>query len=280
MRIFIYDFEVFAYDWLVVFMDFQTSEFFIFHNDPEAVLEFMDDGAIYIGFNSKAYDQYIMKAVCGGCEPDEIKELNDYLIEGHNGWEHPLMQQIRYWFNNVDIRDDTQQGLSLKAIEGHLGLSVEESTIDFNIDRPLTESELAELIHYCKHDVEATAELVRRRKSYLQTKLNIGRMVGLDDVKALSMTNAKLTAAFLKAQRPNKPWTDERQYQYPANLKREYVPQEVFDFFDRMKDPTIPDDTLFKSKLKLEIGGTPTVVGFGGIHSAIPNCICGEVKDP
>ena len=190
------------------------------------------------------------------------------------------MQQIRYWFNNVDIRDDTQQGLSLKAIEGHLGLSVEESTIDFNIDRPLTESELAELIHYCKHDVEATAELVRRRKSYLQTKLNIGRMVGLDDVKALSMTNAKLTAAFLKAQRPNKPWTDERQYQYPANLKREYVPQEVFDFFDRMKDPTIPDDTLFKSKLKLEIGGTPTVVGFGGIHSAIPNCICGEVKDP
>lgn len=280
MKIYIYDFETLMWDWIVVYQDFDTGEFTVFHNDNEGVLGFMSDDAIYIGFNSKSYDQYIMKAVCGGCENDEIKELNDYLIAGNNGWEHPLMQQIRYWFNNVDIRDDTQQGLSLKAIEGHLGLSVEESTIDFNIDRPLTESELAELIHYCKHDVEATAELVRRRKSYLQTKLNIGRMVGLDDVKALSMTNAKLTAAFLKAQRPNKPWTDERQYQYPANLKREYVPQEVFDFFDRMKDPTIPDDTLFKSKLKLEIGGTPTVVGFGGIHSAIPNCICGEVKDP
>ena len=280
MKIYIYDFETLMWDWIVVYQDFDTGEFTVFHNDNEGVLNFMSDDAIYIGFNSKSYDQYIMKAVCGGCENDEIKELNDYLIAGNKGWEHPLMQQIRYWFNNVDIRDDTQQGLSLKAIEGHLGLSVEESTIDFNIDRPLTESELAELIHYCKHDVEATAELVRRRKSYLQTKLNIGRMVGLDDVKALSMTNAKLTAAFLKAQRPNKPWTDERQYQYPANLKREYVPPEVFDFFDRMKDPTIPDDTLFKSKLKLEIGGTPTVVGFGGIHSAIPNCIRGEVKDP
>lgn len=251
-------------------MDFQTGEFFIFHNDPEAVLEFMDEDAIYIGFNSKAYDQYIMKAVCGGCEPDEIKELNDYLIEGHNGWEHPLMQQIRYWFNNVDIRDDTQQGLSLKAIEGHLGMSVQESTVDFNIDHPLTEDELQETIFYCKHDVEATAELVRKRKSYLQNKLHLGRIKHLSDAKSLSMTNAKLTACYLDAQRPNRPWTDEREYQYPTNLLREYIPQEVFDFFDRMHDPTIPDDVLFKSKLKQDVYGCPTVLAYGGIHGAIP----------
>ena len=251
-------------------MDFQTGEFFIFHNNPEAVLEFMDDDAIYIGFNSKAYDQYIMKAVCGGCEPDEIKELNDYLIEGHNGWEHPLMQQIRYWFNNVDIRDDTQQGLSLKAIEGHLGMSVQESTVDFNIDHPLTEDELQETIFYCKHDVEATAELVRKRKSYLQNKLHLGRIKHLSDAKSLSMTNAKLTACYLDAQRPNRPWTDEREYQYPTNLLREYIPQEVFDFFDRMHDATIPDDVLFKSKLKQDVYGCPTVLAYGGIHGAIP----------
>ena len=270
MRIFIYDFEVFAYDWLVVFMDFQTDEFFIFHNDPEGVLEFMDDDAIYIGFNSKSYDQYIMKAVCGGCEPDEVKELNDYLISGHNGWEHPLMQQIRYWFNNVDIMDDMQKGLSLKAIEGHLGMSVQESTVDFNIDHPLTDEELQETIFYCKHDVEATAELVRKRKSYLQNKLHLGRIKHLDDAKSLSMTNAKLTAAYLDAQRPNRPWTDEREYQYPPNLLREYIPQEVFDFFDRMHDPAIPDDVLFKSKLKQDVYGCPTVLAYGGIHGAIP----------
>ena len=233
-------------------------------------MEFMDDDAIYIGFNSKAYDQYIMKAVCGGCEPDEIKELNDYLIEGHNGWEHPIMQQIRYWFNNVDIRDDTQQGLSLKAIEGHLGMSVQESTVDFNIDHPLTEDELQETIFYCKHDVEATAELVRKRKSYLQNKLHLGRIKHLSDAKSLSMTNAKLTACYLDAQRPNRPWTDEREYQYPTNLLREYIPQEVFDFFDRMHDHTIPDDVLFKSKLKQDVYGCPTVLAYGGIHGAIP----------
>ena len=271
MNINIYDFEVTAYDWLVVFQDYGTGEFTVFHNDNEGVLNFVNDDTIYIGFNTKEYDQFIMKAVCGGCEPDEIKELNDYLIHGGRGWEHPLMQEIRYWFNNVDIRDDTQQGLSLKAIEGHLGMSVQESTVDFNIDHPLMDAELDEMIFYCKHDVEATRELVKTRKSYLQGKLNVGRMAGLDDAKSLSMTNAKLTAAFLKAQKPNKPWTDEREYQYPENLKREYIPQEVFDFFDRMKDPSIPDEVLFKSKLKLKIGEAIATIGYGGIHLGIPN---------
>ena len=257
-------------------MDYQTGAFIEYHNDNAAVREFMDgegDDAVFIGFNSKAYDQFIMKAVCGGCDNEEIKTVNDFLISGRNGWEIPLLRDIRYWFNNVDIRDDTQKGLSLKAIEGHLGMSVEESSIDFNIDRPLTEDELAELIHYCRHDVEATAELVKVRKNYLMSKIQVGRMAGLDDVKSLSMTNAKLTAAFLQAQQPNQPWTDERKYQYPANLKREYIPQEVFDFFDRMYDPNVTDDELFKSKLKITLGKAQATIGFGGIHLGIPNYV-------
>ena len=179
-------------------MDFQTGEFFIFHNDPEGVLEFMDDDAVYIGFNSKAYDQYIMKAVCGGCEPDEVKALNDYLISGHNGWEHPLMQQIRYWFNNVDIMDYTQKGLSLKAIEGHLGMSVQESTVDFNIEHLLTDEELQETIFYCKHDVEATAELVRKRKSYLQNKLHLELHLPLTKLVIMYLYQYQLKAQVLQ----------------------------------------------------------------------------------
>lgn len=114
------------------------------------------------------------------------------------------------------------------------------------------------------------------RKSYLTTKINIGRMVGLDDIKALSMTNAKLTAAFLQARRPNQPWMDERQYQYPANLKREYIPQEVFDFFDRMYDMGLTHDEVYKSKLKLNIDDCPVTIAYGGIHGAIPNYIWRE----
>lgn len=96
-------------------------------------------------------------------------------------------------------------------------------------------------------------------------------MAGLEAERSLRMTNAKLTAAFLKARKPVKPWKDEREYEYPDNLRREYIPQEVFDFFDRMRDPAIPDKELFKSKLVIDLKGTPAVIGFGGIHAAIDN---------
>ena len=268
MNMIVYDFETILYDWLVVFQDIETKQFNAFHNDSEGLRAFMQErrDAVFIGFNSKAYDQWIMKACCLGWDNQQIKGLNDYLISGGRGWDVQGLSE--FWFNNSDIMDDMQHGLSLKAIEGHLGMDIEESSISFDIDRPLTEAELKELVHYCKHDVEATAKLVELRKDYLNSKLQVGRMAGLSDEKSLSMTNAKLTAAFLGAKKPNKPRTDERQYVYPENLKREYVPQEVFDFFDRMYDPKVPDEDLFSSKLEIEIGGTPATVGYGGIHSA------------
>ena len=71
-------------------------------------------------------------------------------------------------------------------------------------------------------------------------------------------------------------FNDEREYKYPDNLRREYIPQEVFDFFDRLQDRSIPDDELFKSKLTLDLGRCKGVIGFGGIHSAIPNFILRE----
>jgi hypothetical protein len=83
------------------------------------------------------------------------------------------------------------------------------------------------------------------------------------------MTNAKLTAAYLDARREVE-FNDEREYKYPENLRREYIPQEVFDFFDRLYDKSIPDDELFKSKLNITVGECPVTLGFGGIHGAIP----------
>lgn len=273
---YIYDFEVLTYDWLVVFFHTDFREFICFHNNPYALQEFMTENreSVFIGFNSKHYDQWIMKAILAGGDNEDVKAMNDYLIAGGNGWEHPYFKQNdSFYFNNVDIMDDMQQGLSLKAIEGHLGMSIEESSISFDLNRPLTDAEVEELTAYCKHDVEATYELVVKRKDYLSNKIRVGAMAGLDEKKSQSLTNAKLTAAFLQAKPPKTPRTDERKYVYPENLKREYIPQEVFDFFDRMYDESIPDEDLFSAKLEIEVGGTPTVLGYGGIHSAIPNYV-------
>ena len=276
MRWYTYDTETFAHDFIVVFKDKETGEHYVFHNDNLGVKNFISEDAIYCGFNTKGYDQYIIKAICGGFSPEEVKQVNDWIIGGGQGWQCPLLNSVFFRFNNVDIMDDMQMGLSLKAIEGHLGkMSIEETEVDFNLDRPLTPEEIALTIKYCKHDVDCTERLTDLRENYLKNKIYLGGLKGLDEVKSLSMTNAKLTAAYLDAIKGVE-YNDERDYKYPENLRREYIPQEVFDFFDRLYDKSIPDDELFKSKLTIDLGRCKGVIGFGGIHSAIPNFILRE----
>ena len=269
MRWYTYDCEVFAHDWIVVFKNKENGRHAIFHNDNEGVREFIMDNEIHCGFNTKGYDSAIIKAICAGFTPEEVKQVNDYIIAGGQSWQCPLLQGIYHRFNNVDIMDDMQMGLSLKAIEGHLGMSIEETEVDFSLDRPLTKDELDLTVKYCKHDVDATEKVTEIRRNYLNNKIYLGSLKNIEATKALAMTNAKLTAAYLDA-RKVKEYTDEREYKYPENLRREYIPQEVFDFFDRLYDKSIPDEELFKSKLNITVGECPVTLGFGGIHGAIP----------
>ncbi len=267
MNLITYDCEVFAFDWIVVFKDLETGQYTVVHNDNEALTACISDDNIYCGFNSKHYDQFIIKAIALGNTPQEIKALSDYLIDGGQGWEYPSLLSIRFDFNNIDIRDDVQQGLSLKAIEGHLNMDIRESTVSFEIDRPLTEAELSETVFYCKHDVDAAEKLVEIRRDYLKTKLNLGKRAGIGEVKALSATNAKLTAMMLRAQR--KEWNDGRDYVYPENLSLTDIPKPVLDFFETIHDKSTPDEELFKTSLEIEIGGMPCKYAWGGVHGSL-----------
>lgn len=148
-------------------------------------------------------------------------------------------------------------------------MSIVESEVNFLLDRQLTAEEVEQTIYYCKKDVDATEHLTDLRKNYLENKLYLGSLKDIDDVKALGMTNAKLTALYVDAKREVE-YTDERDYKYPDNLLREYIPDEVYGFFDKLKDKSISDDDLFKSKLDIYSGECPVTIGFGGIHGAIP----------
>jgi len=273
-NLYIFDSEVFAYDWLFVFKEAATGEYTIIHNDNDAVLAFMECNPLLVGFNNKHYDNHILKAVMVGYEPEVVKHVNDLIIhEGLNGWQIPFLQEHRIYFDSFDLMDDCQTGISLKAIEAHLGIPIEESEVAFDIDRPLTIAELYQTIDYCKYDVDATEKLMHLREAYLRNKVTLGKARGLSARKALYMTNAKLTATYLQAQKPAKPRTDERDYHYPDKLLREYIPQEVFDFFDRMHDESIPADEVFSSKLELMVGECPCTLAYGGIHGAIPHYV-------
>lgn len=272
-----YDCEVFAHDFIVDFKNKATGEHTTFHNNNLGVKEFITQDGIYCGFNTKGYDQYIVKAICGGLTPEEVKQVNDWIIGSGRGWECPLLNGIYYSFNNVDIIDDVQKGLSLKAIEGHLGLGIEETEVDFNLDRPLTDEELALTVKYCRHDVDAAEKLTDIRMDYLKTKLNLGKRAGIDEVKALSATNAKLTAFMLKAVR--REWTDGRDYVYPKNLILSDIPQPVLDFFETIHDMSIPDDVLFETYFEMELGGMPCKWAWGGVHGSLKGCYEESTED-
>lgn len=269
--IFVYDCEVFAEDWLFVFQP-PDGEATYFWNDPEALEEFMEkhEDAVFIGFNNKRYDAWILRAILVGCSPEEVKEVNDYIIGGNMGWQHPYLKGIWCEFSQSDLMDDTMMGTSLKSIEGHLGMSIEESSVDFEIDRKLTDAERDEVLKYCLYDVKATTEFMRIRRDYLETKMHLATLAELDPIWALSQTDPMLAAAFMGASKSNRaPSEDVREYEFPERLDYDYVPPEVREFFETIHDTSISDEELFKTKLETEIGGCPVTYAWGGVHGAL-----------
>jgi len=267
MSIYVFDCEVFLYDWLFVFKNIVTGEYTVVHNNNHAVKQFMTADKLLVGFNNKHYDNYILKGVLCGADNTLLKEINDFIIGGHMGFEHWFLKENQAWFNSFDIMDDMQQGLSLKSIEGHLGLAIEESSVQFDIDRPLTKEELKKTIKYCKYDVDTTERLVKIRKHYLKCKQALGAMRGIPPEKSLYSTNAKITAMYLGANR--RKWDDGRVYKYPPNLNTDIIPPKILNFFNTINDTTIPDEELFKSALEIEIGGCLIKYAWGGVHGSL-----------
>lgn len=270
MNIFIFDFEVYAYDWLFVAKRFREDHWTEIRNDPIQMREWIEDSdPLLTGFNNKHYDNYIMKAVLSGADNAEVKALNDFIIQGNNGWDHPLMKDCKIYFDSCDLMDDTQTGTSLKSYEAHKFMDIEETEVDFNINRPLTESEWKKVIKYCRYDVAATEQLMIDRIDYLMNKIAVGERANIPMAKALGMTNAKLTAKFLKAERHE--YNDEREYKFPQNILYDYIPTEVYQFFNSVHDMSIPDDEVFSRGMDLNIGDCECRIAFGGAHGAIPH---------
>lgn len=281
-NIWIYDIECFAHDWIVVFKNVMTGDYEVMHNDPYQVQWFMEQDPLLCGFNNKHYDNHLLKAILAEGSPEDVKEINDLIILEHiNGWDIPELARLKIYFDSFDLMDDMQEGLSLKSIEAHLNMSIEETEVDFNLDRELTPEEIEQTIKYCKYDVDSTEKLFHLRENYLQNKIKLGEAVGIDLRRSLYMTNAKLTSAYLHAVKPLQPYTDERDYKYPENLLKEYIPDEVFEFFDKLHNPEVKDYELFGgydshgkkyegAKLELMVGECETTIAYGGIHGAIP----------
>lgn len=280
MQILIADIEVFKYDWIFVCRQPDSDVYTVIHNDNYQLRSFFDYHAsdIFGFFNGKHYDTWVILTMLLGGSVADVKRHSDFIINGGNGWEFPFIQYKRRPFAAFDLRDDiADKGLSLKAIEGNMGMSIVESSVPFDLDRALTASELQEVIKYCKYDVDATVELYKARKDYLDSKKIVAEMYGLPLSNAYRLTNAKLSALVLRASPVTR--DDERDYVYPDNINIDIIPPSILAFFDRIHDKSIPDKELFKSSLDVSINGCPVTYAWGGVHGAIPNYIDQSTDD-
>lgn len=293
MNIFIYDVEVFAEDWIVIFRRPEPdSQYIVIHNDAYRLREFLNsqENIVIGGFNVKHYDDYILLTMLLGGSNIEVKKHNDWIIGGNDPWTFPFVQYKKKPFYSFDLKDDiADPGISLKAIEGNLKLPIVESSVPFDIDRKLTPEELNKVIRYCKYDVDSTVELYKARKEdYIDAKALVAEMYDVPIKEALGLTNAKLSARVLNAKAVKR--DDERDYVIPDNIDVKYIPDVVLNFFMQIRDRSIPDAKLFGAGkgskgitldliLKTSYGSCPVTYAWGGVHGAKPCVIVEETEN-
>lgn len=255
-----YDFEVFIYDWLVVINDASNRKEKVIVNDLDALQKFYEEhrNDIWTGFNSRHYDQYILKGILCGFDP---KKINDYIIlKGNPGWKFSSMfKQIPLL--NYDVMLGTDRGL--KSFEGFMGNNIKETSVPFDIDRKLTPEEIEQTIFYCRHDVQQTIEVFIRRVQEFYTMLYFIKHFHLP-ISSLSKTKAQLAAEILGGNRKGQNFNDEFQFPILDCISLNKY-KHIADWY---RNPENHDYT--KSQDNVMVAGVPHTFSWGGGHGAIP----------
>lgn len=256
-----YDFEVFKYDWLVVFINPYREEKTVIVNDPGKLTKYYEKckDEIFVGYNSRHYDQYIFKGILCGFDP---KEVNDWIIKyKYSGWSFSdMFNKIQLY--NYDVAKLNDGGL--KTLESYMGNDIRETSVPFDIDRPLTDDEINETIKYCTHDVEQTIEVFMNRKSDFDAHMALITTFGLP-LSYISKTQVQLSAKILNCQRVDR--FDEWDVTFVLTLRLSKYTQ-VLTWFKRQLQDLKEFGTYNKDPLKIDIAGVPHSFGWGGAHGA------------
>ncbi len=253
-----YDIEVFKEDALVVFKNIQKETVKIFVNSFDGLLDLIK-GKTLVGYNNYWYDDHILTGMIDGQTPKQLKRLNDRIIVGgeKNLKVSPAIKSLDC-FQQIDVSSP-----GLKKIEGNFGKSIIESSIDFTIDRKLTEKELEETIFYCSYDVDTTIDVFKlREKSYFEPKQSIVKMLPEKTQKFANKWNTTTISANVLKDRPtNDKWADIRlnkNHLIPNDELFEIVPESAVDMW--------LDKNRKRKKYTHKEFGCNIEFSFGGLH--------------
>lgn len=251
-----YDFEVFKEDWLVVIINPVEKIKTVIVNDEKELEEYFNahDKQIWIGYNNRRYDQYIMKAILLNMNP---KEVSDYIIvKNMGGWQYSsLFREITMINFDTMLRTDTD----LKTLEAFMGNNIKETSVPFDIDRKLTKAEIEQTIFYCTHDVEQTIEVFLERKAEFDAAMGLVKIFKLP-LSYMGKTGAQRVAKILGGR--GLKFDDEFEFPIVDTLRlRKY--RFVADWYRK------PENHDYKKKQKVIIAEIEHVLAWGGLHGAI-----------
>lgn len=268
--ILVYDMEVFMYDWFITIRALSDKKLTKIHNNTDELLEFYEKNKnnIWAGHNINHYDNIILKCILLGITGPELKQISDDIIYNDNGRIISKKYNLhKIYLLPMDVMQDAIR-YSLKEVEGYLGMSIEESSVPFTLERPLTKEEIEDVFKYNQHDVDATTEEILLRLSRLQNKLQLLIEYNLP-VTMIEYTNQQLCAEILQADYTK--FNDGLQpYDIsiaPININKY---KECIDFFTTCKELD------YNKQLSIDIANVPHILAAGGIHGAIKNFIYHE----
>lgn len=246
-----YDFEVFVHDWCLTIMNPVEKIMTIIVNDTKALKYYYSrhKNQIWVGYNSRNYDAFIMKGLLLGMNPKKVND--DIIVRGMKGW------QINRDFRKVKFLDfDIYTKDSLKTKEGFMGNDIRETEVDFNLMRKLTAKEIRQTIRYNKHDVEQTIEVFRRNIYLYESQIQLIETFKLP-IEMISLTQAQLTANILECEKQEH--NDEFKFKIidQIHLKKYRSAKEWFEN---------PDNRDYKKSFDLNVCGVPHRFGWGGLH--------------
>lgn len=243
---------------MVVFIDYDTRERTVIIDSPDKLRAFYEKhkNDIFCGYNSRTYDQVIFKAILLGFHPWVV---NTQIIE-EGKKEYQILGKGKYMpFNNYDC---LLLNKSLKQLEGFLNSKIKESSVDFNLDRPLTQAEIEETMLYCTHDVEQTIVVFEHTKEEFDAQLSLIEAFNLP-MSSFGKTKAQLVAEILEATRYEGGTKDEFDIVLPDTLVLSEKYRYIADWYLN------PKNHNYSRKLYADVAGCPHVFGYGGIHGAL-----------
>ena len=185
------------------------------------------------------------------------KKINDWIIvQNRGGWEYSsLFNTIKMINFDVMLRTDS----GLKSLEGMMGNNIKETSVPFDINRPLTKKELEETIKYCTHDVEQTIEVFLARKAEFDAAMGLVKIFNLP-MTYMGKTGAQRVAKILGGK--GQKFDDEFQFPIAPTLK-------LNKYLACKNWYRNPENFDYTKKQSLQIAGVPHILKWGGIHGAI-----------